>query len=46
MSRLASRAQADRALPIQVDGEMFARYETDVREVEIAVHPDSVRVLV
>ena len=37
---------ADRALPIHIDGELFAPYELDVRHVEIALFPQAVRVLV
>jgi YegS/Rv2252/BmrU family lipid kinase len=47
MSRARSiKVRADQALPIQVDGEMFARYESDVRDVEILMHPASLRILV
>jgi YegS/Rv2252/BmrU family lipid kinase len=37
---------ADRALPIHVDGELFAPYEANVRRVEIAVVPGAVNVIV
>lgn len=37
---------ADRALPIHIDGELFAPYEANVRHVEIEVVPSAVAVLV
>jgi diacylglycerol kinase (ATP) len=37
---------ADRALPIHIDGELFAPYEANVRHVEIDVIPAAVNVLV
>jgi diacylglycerol kinase (ATP) len=37
---------SDRALPIHIDGELFAPYEADVRHVEIEVVPGAVSVLV
>ena len=37
---------ADRALPIHIDGELFAPYEADVRHVEIEVVPGAIRVVV
>ena len=37
---------ADRALPIHIDGELFAPYEADVRRVEINLFPAAVRVIV
>lgn len=37
---------ADRALPIHIDGELFAPYEADVRHVEVEAVPGAVEVLV
>ncbi|MGH2524653.1 MAG: diacylglycerol/lipid kinase family protein, partial [Anaerolineales bacterium] len=37
---------ADRALPIHIDGELFAPYEADVRHVEINIIPRAIKVLV
>jgi YegS/Rv2252/BmrU family lipid kinase len=37
---------ADRALPIHIDGELFAPYEADVRHVEISLFPGAVRIVV
>ncbi len=37
---------ADRALPIHCDGELFAPYEADVRHVEITLVPGAVQVIV
>lgn len=37
---------ADRALPIHIDGELFAPYEANVRHVEVEVVPGAVRVAV
>ena len=37
---------ADRALPIHIDGELFAPYEANVRHVEIEVVPKAIRVVV
>jgi YegS/Rv2252/BmrU family lipid kinase len=37
---------ADRALPIHADGELFAPYEADVRHVEITIMPGAVNVIV
>jgi YegS/Rv2252/BmrU family lipid kinase len=37
---------ADRALPIHADGELFAPYEADVRHVEITLVPGAIRVMV
>ncbi len=36
---------ADRALPIHIDGELFAPYEADVRHVAIEVVPGALRVV-
>jgi diacylglycerol kinase (ATP) len=36
---------ADRALPIHIDGELFAPYEADVRHVEVEVVPSAINVL-
>jgi diacylglycerol kinase (ATP) len=36
---------ADKALPIHIDGELFAPYEADVRHVEIEVVPAALRVV-
>jgi|SRR5579859_7900311 len=36
---------ADRALPIHVDGELFAPYEANVRHVEIEVVPGAIRLV-
>jgi diacylglycerol kinase (ATP) len=36
---------ADRALPIHLDGELFAPYEADVRHVEIEVIPGAIRLV-
>ncbi len=38
--------EADRALPIHIDGELFAPYEADVRQVEIEIIPHAIRVIV
>ena len=37
---------ADRALPIHADGELFAPYEADVRHVEITLVPGAIQVIV
>lgn len=37
---------ADRALPIHIDGELFGPYEADVRHVEITLVPGAVQILV
>ena len=37
---------ADRALPIHADGELFAPYEADVRHVEITLVPGAIQVVV
>jgi YegS/Rv2252/BmrU family lipid kinase len=37
---------SDRALPIHIDGELFAPYEADVRHVEISMHPRAIQVVV
>jgi YegS/Rv2252/BmrU family lipid kinase len=37
---------SDRALPIHIDGELFAPYEADVRHVEIEIVPRAIRVVV
>lgn len=37
---------ADRALPIHIDGELFAPYEADVRHVEINIVPRAIQVIV
>jgi hypothetical protein len=37
---------ADRALPIHSDGELFAPYEADVRHVEITLVPGAIQVIV
>ena len=36
------RLTADRALPIHIDGELFAPYEANVREVEIEIVPRAI----
>ena len=36
---------SDRALPIHIDGELFAPYEADVRHVEVEVVPAAINVL-
>jgi diacylglycerol kinase family enzyme len=36
---------SDRALPIHIDGELFAPYEANVRHVEVEVVPAAVHVL-
>lgn len=36
---------ADRALPIHTDGELFAPYELDVRHVEITLMPQAVQIM-
>jgi YegS/Rv2252/BmrU family lipid kinase len=36
---------SDRALPIHIDGELFAPYEADVRHVEITMHPKAIQVV-
>ena len=38
--------EADRALPIHIDGELFAPYEADVRRVEISMLPKAINVVV
>jgi len=38
--------EADRALPIHIDGELFAPYEANVRKVEVRVEAGAVRVVV
>jgi len=38
--------KSDMALPIESDGEMFAPYQADVREVEIEIQPQAMRVIV
>jgi diacylglycerol kinase family enzyme len=40
------RLQADMALPIQADGEMFAPYAAGVREVTVEIVPAALRVVV
>jgi diacylglycerol kinase (ATP) len=40
------RLHADMALPIQADGEMFAPYAADVREVEVEIVPGALQVIV
>jgi diacylglycerol kinase (ATP) len=40
------KVSADRALPIHIDGELFAPYEADVRQVEIEIIPHALRVVV
>jgi diacylglycerol kinase family enzyme len=37
---------ADRALPIHIDGELFAPYEANIRHVEIALIPQAIQVIV
>jgi YegS/Rv2252/BmrU family lipid kinase len=37
---------ADRALPIHIDGELFAPYQANVRHVEIELAPGAVRLIV
>lgn len=36
---------SDRALPIHLDGELFAPYEANVRHVEIVLHPHAIQVV-
>jgi diacylglycerol kinase (ATP) len=36
---------ADRALPIHIDGELFAPYEANVRHVEVEVIPGAIRIM-
>jgi diacylglycerol kinase family enzyme len=36
---------ADRALPIHIDGELFAPYEANVRHVEVDVMPRAIRLI-
>jgi diacylglycerol kinase (ATP) len=36
---------ADRALPIHIDGELFAPYEANVRHVEVEVVPGAIRLM-
>jgi diacylglycerol kinase (ATP) len=38
--------EADRALPVHIDGELFAPYEADVRKLEIEIIPSALRVVV
>jgi diacylglycerol kinase (ATP) len=40
------RLRSDRALPIQSDGEMFAPYAAEVREVEVRIIPGALQVIV
>lgn len=40
------RIEADRALPIHMDGETFAGYESDVRQVEIEILPGALQVMI
>lgn len=40
------RLHSDMALPIQADGEMFAPYAADVRDLEVQVMPRSLQVVV
>ncbi len=40
------RLTSDMALPIQADGEMYASYQANIREIEVEVLPRAVRVLV
>jgi diacylglycerol kinase (ATP) len=40
------RLTADRALPIHIDGELFAPYEANVRQVEVEIVPGAIRVVV
>lgn len=37
---------ADRAMPIHIDGELFAPYEADVRHVDIQIFPAALNVIV
>jgi len=37
--------ESDRALPIHIDGELFAPYEANVRHVEIEVVPGAIRLM-
>lgn len=37
---------ADRALPIHTDGEVFAPYEANVRQVEIEIVPKAIRLII
>jgi diacylglycerol kinase family enzyme len=37
--------EADRSLPIHVDGEVFAHFEASVRRVEIEVLPAAIRLI-
>jgi diacylglycerol kinase (ATP) len=43
MRRLSLRSNL--ALPIHIDGEMFARYETNVRDLAVEIFPGAVRLL-
>jgi diacylglycerol kinase family enzyme len=36
---------ADRPLPIHVDGEVFSRYEANVRHVEIEIFPGAIQLV-
>jgi YegS/Rv2252/BmrU family lipid kinase len=40
------KLHADRALPIHIDGELFAPYEANVRDVEISLLPKAIQVVV
>jgi diacylglycerol kinase (ATP) len=40
------RLRSDMALPIQADGEMFAPYAADVRDVEVRIVPGALQVIV
>ena len=40
------RLRSDMALPIQTDGEMYAPYAADIREVEVQIVPGALQVIV
>jgi diacylglycerol kinase family enzyme len=37
---------SDRALPIHIDGELFAPYEANVRHIEISLLPKALQIVV
>jgi hypothetical protein len=38
--------KADMALPIEADGEMFAPYAANVRDISVEIMPQALRVIV
>jgi diacylglycerol kinase family enzyme len=37
--------ESDRAIPVHLDGELWAPYEADVRRLAFRIHPGAIRVL-